>query len=46
MIETIKKSSSTKAPEFEGIDTENRTQKLSAFKGKSNVVLVLNRGFA
>ena len=45
MVDLIEKSQSKQAPEFSGVDTEGRTVQLSAFRGKSNVVLVLNRGF-
>jgi peroxiredoxin len=45
MLDLIEKSQSETAPEFTGVDTEGRRIKLSAYKGKSNVVLVLNRGF-
>jgi hypothetical protein len=45
MIDLSEKSQSLQAPEFTGVDTEGRTVRLFAFKGKSNVVLVLNRGF-
>jgi hypothetical protein len=45
MLDLIEKSQSEPAPEFAGIDSGGRTIKLSAYRGKSNVVLVLNRGF-
>jgi peroxiredoxin len=45
MLDLIEKSPAEPAPEFAGVDTEGRRISLSAYKGKSNVVLVLNRGF-
>jgi len=35
----------TIAPDFTAADSEGRTVSLSAYKGKKNVVLVINRGF-
>lgn len=46
MLDLIEKSKSEQAPVFHGIDSEGRTIKLSSYTGKSNVVLVLNRGFS
>ena len=34
------------APDFSLSDFNNRSVRLSDFKGKSNVLLVFNRGFA
>lgn len=34
------------APDFELTDTTGRAVRLSDFRGKKNVVLVFNRGFA
>lgn len=45
MLELIDKNQSDVAPEFDQIDTEGRNVALSAYRGKSNVVLVFNRGF-
>jgi peroxiredoxin len=45
MLDLIEKSQSENAPEFDGVDTEGRRVNLSAYRDKSNVVLVLNRGF-
>lgn len=33
------------APDFEIVDYRGEMFKLSSFKGKSNVLIVLNRGF-
>jgi peroxiredoxin len=33
------------APDFGGTDAEDRTVRLSDYKGKRNVLLVFNRGF-
>jgi len=35
----------TLAPDFTGTDAEERTIRLSDYKGKKNIVLVFNRGF-
>ncbi len=35
----------TKAPDFHGKDFTGKEIKLSDFKGQSNVLIVLNRGF-
>jgi hypothetical protein len=45
MPDLIEKSKAEQAPGFEGIDSEGRNIKLSSYLSKSNVVLVLNRGF-
>jgi hypothetical protein len=45
MLDLIDKSKSEQAPPFEGIDSSGRNIKLSSYLSKSNVVLVLNRGF-
>jgi peroxiredoxin len=42
----IEKEQMKIAPDFAAIDTENREIKLSDYKGKKNVMLVFNRGFA
>jgi peroxiredoxin len=36
----------TPAPDFTATDSEGRVLHLSDYKGKKNVVLVFNRGFA
>ena len=36
----------TSAPDFTATDSEGRVLHLSDYKGKKNVVLVFNRGFA
>jgi len=33
------------APDFEMIDSEEETVRLSDFKGKRHIILVFNRGF-
>ncbi len=35
----------TDAPDFELLDTEGRTVRLSDFRGAKHVLLVFNRGF-
>jgi peroxiredoxin len=45
MLELIAKDQAKTAPDFSGADASGINIKLSDFKGKSNVVLVLNRGF-
>jgi hypothetical protein len=45
MLVLLEKNQSILAPEFDGLDTEGKRVELSAYKKKSNVVLVLNRGF-
>ena len=36
----------TNAPDFAATDSEGRAVKLSDFKGRKNIFLVFNRGFA
>ena len=45
MLDLIEKSKSEHAPAFDGVDSEGRNIILSSYLSKSNVVLVLNRGF-
>jgi hypothetical protein len=45
MLELIDKNQSDIAPEFDRVDAEGRNIKLSGYRGKSNVVVVFNRGF-
>jgi hypothetical protein len=45
MLDLIEKSKAKQAPAFEGVDSEGKNIKLSTYFSKSNVVLVLNRGF-
>jgi peroxiredoxin len=33
------------APDFTAVDSEGREVKLSAYRGKKNIMLVFNRGF-
>ena len=33
------------APDFELVDTQGRTIRLSDYRGRQHIVLVLNRGF-
>ncbi len=41
----IDKRQAAVAPEFSMTNSEGHTIRLSAYKGKKNVVLVFNRGF-
>jgi hypothetical protein len=45
MLKLIEKNTAKKAPDFSNLDTEGRNVTLSSYIRKSNVVLVLNRGF-
>ncbi len=45
MLELIEKNLAEPASDFSGLDTHNQTVKLSDYRGKSNVILVLSRGF-
>ena len=45
MLELIDKTSAGKALDFTAEDSTGKTFSLSDYRGKSNVVLVLNRGF-
>jgi hypothetical protein len=45
MLALLEKNQSVLAPEFDGVDTDGKRVKLSTYREKSNVVLVLNRGF-
>jgi hypothetical protein len=45
MLELIEKKQVELAPGFTGLDAKGRYIKLSDYTGRSNVVLVLNRGF-
>lgn len=45
MLNLIEKNTAKTAPDFSNLDTKGRTIKLSGYIRKSNVVLVLNRGF-
>jgi peroxiredoxin len=40
------KDKAAAAPDFSAKDSEGRTIRLSDYKGKKNVFLVFNRGFA
>ncbi len=42
----IKDRPTTAAPDFTAADSEGRTVRLADYRGKKNVVLVFNRGFA
>ena len=42
----VKEQSAVMAPDFTATDSEGRTVRLSDYRGKRNVVLVLNRGFS
>ena len=42
----IGKNQATLAPDFSAADSEGRTIRLADYKGKKNVFLVFNRGFA
>jgi peroxiredoxin len=41
----INKSQARVAPEFSATDSQDRTIRLSDYRGKLNIVLVFNRGF-
>jgi peroxiredoxin len=41
----IDKKQANNAPEFNVIDSEGRTVRLSDYRDKKNVILVFNRGF-
>ena len=45
MLELIGKEQAVAANDFAATDSENRSVKLSDYRGKKNVVLVFNRGF-
>ncbi len=45
MNELINANQARMAPDFTLTDTQGRTVSLSDFRGKSNVLLVFNRGF-
>jgi len=42
----IDKYSAVIAPEFDGVDSQGRSVRLSDFRNKKNVMLVFNRGFS
>ncbi len=42
----LTKDKAALAPDFTAIDSEGRTIRLTDYKGKKNVFLVFNRGFA
>ena len=42
----LSKEKATLAPDFTATDSEGRTIRLADYKGKKNVFLVFNRGFA
>ena len=42
----IGKDKATVSPDFTAADSEGRTIRLADYKGKKNVFLVFNRGFA
>ena len=46
MLELIKKENAQPAPGFDLLDSAEKPVRLSDYRGKSNVVLVLNRGFS
>jgi peroxiredoxin len=46
MLELIKREDAQTAPDFEVMDSAGETANLASYGGKSNVVLVLNRGFS
>jgi peroxiredoxin len=41
----INKNQAERAPEFEATDASGKKVRLADYRGKSNIVLVLNRGF-
>jgi len=45
MLQLIPKNEAKMAPDFVIEDSRQKTIKLADFRGKSNVVLVFNRGF-
>ena len=45
MLELIEKTGAAKALDFTAEDSAGKTFSLSDYRGSSNVVLVLNRGF-
>ncbi len=45
MLELIKKEDAQTAPDFEVLDSGDRAVRLADYRGKLDVVLVLNRGF-
>jgi peroxiredoxin len=45
MLELIDSKKAIPANDFTATDSENRSIKLSDYRGKKNVVLVFNRGF-
>jgi peroxiredoxin len=45
MLELIKEENAQPAPGFDLLDSAEKPVRLSDYRGKSNVVLVLNRGF-
>jgi peroxiredoxin len=45
MLNMINKPEAKTAPDFTAEDTGGRSVTLSDYRGKSNVVLVFNRGF-
>jgi peroxiredoxin len=42
----IARQAAEKAPDFEAVDASGKKIRLADYAGKSNIVLVLNRGFA
>jgi peroxiredoxin len=45
MLELIENNLAESTPDFSGLDTRGQSIKLSDYKGRSNVILVLSRGF-